>query len=66
MEEKYMRLGDAFSSIYNLLMIVESTMEDKLAKEICDNYCKFLNNCDGGIDELIEEHCNSCPLVKWL
>lgn len=66
MEVKYMKLSDVFRGIGDLMEIAESTMEDELSKEICDNYCKFPNNCDGGIDELIEEHCNSCPLTKWL
>lgn len=65
MEEKYMKLGEVFNRTGDLMAIAESTMEDELCKEICDNYCKFPNNC-GSIDELIEKHCNSCPLTKWI
>ena len=65
MEEKYMKLGDVLREISGLMAMAESTMEDEVCKEICDNYCKFINNY-GSLDELIEEHCNSCPLTKWI
>lgn len=45
-------------------------MEDKtsvaqilaeVCAQICDKYCKFPNLCECE-DELIEEHCEGCPL----
>lgn len=65
MEEKYMNLGDVLRKISDLTATAESMMEDELCREICDNYCKFPNNC-GSFDELIEERCNSRPLTKWI
>ena len=33
--------------------------------EICDKYCKFPEACECE-DELIDEHCESCPLTMLI
>ena len=40
---------------------------EKVAAEICDNYCKFMaemGNDESRWDELTEKHCDKCPLEK--
>lgn len=50
---------------------IKKTMEN-IASEICDHYCKFPDQyfCAGDEDaeteELVEQHCNMCPLVQFL
>ena len=44
----------------NILMQLE-----ELAQKICDEYCRFPRECECE-DELIEGHCESCPIVEML
>lgn len=38
----------------------------RIAEDICDHYCKFPEQYEGddGIDRLISEHCENCPINK--
>ena len=38
---------------------------NKMAEEFCDNYCRFPLESTNE-EELHEQHCDSCPLVKLL
>ena len=35
---------------------------DDIASMICDDYCKYRDECETQ-EELEESHCNDCPLV---
>ena len=37
-------------------------MIDEVAKKICDDYCRYPHLCNTQ-DELMEQHCNDCPIV---
>ena len=37
----------------------------EVCAEICDKYCKFPELCDDE-DELIEGHCEDCPLCELI
>ena len=41
------------------------TATEKVAEEFCDNYCRFPRECQNE-EELQEQHCDSCALVKLL
>ena len=38
---------------------------NKMAEEFCDNYCRFPLEA-ANEEELHEQHCDSCPMVRVL
>ena len=41
------------------------TAAEKVAEQFCDNHCRFPRECQSE-EELQEQHCDSCALVKLL